>query len=281
MIYRRFILVVILLFVFSSAQAGPLDRDLQISLEIKQVENLSSESLNYVFYLNVKNLSSNSYFLTRYRYRFIVAEQEYLQLLTAPSGGLEISPSTTTMIAIPIKITYDHLFRAVDGVEDLDEVSCYLMGELFFGDGRRERGSLPIAYPGLFPIFRSPLAELKTLQANTVSIGGADLNVSAKFINRNGFDLRVSDIRYTLKLGGHTVKEGRIPGDKNVGKKSEREFQLHLLLNFFEVGKDVYAVLLKDEVRVSFSGEIEYFTDWGRITTPFNLTEDIVMIKWP
>ena len=270
---------VLFLVVVCFGLAGSLDKDLSISLEVKQVENLTAASLNYVFYLNIKNISSRIYYLTRYRYRFVVDEKEYLQLNTAPAAGLEISSSETTMVAIPVKITYEHLFQAIEGSSEMDSLSCYLMGELFFSDGRRERGSLPIAFNGEFPIYRAPEVEVLSLEARTVSLAGADLNVSVRFKNRNGFDLRVYRIAYNLKLGGFPVDEGQIEGDKNIGEKGEKEFTLHLLLNFFDVGKQLYPILQQSEVMAAFTGEIDFLTQWGRMHIPFSISRTLPISK--
>ena len=257
--------------------AGPLDKDLSISLEVKQVENLTTTSLSYVFYLNIKNVSSRFYFLTRYRYRFVVDEKEYLQLNTVPSAGLEIRPSETTMVAIPVKITYEHLFQAIKGISEMDSVSCYLMGELFFSDGRKERGSLPIAFNGEFPIFKAPEVEIISLDTNTLSIAGADLDFLVKIKNSNGFNLRIHKITYTLKLSGLPVDEGQIEGDKNIETRGEKDFALHLLLNFFDVGKDLYPVLQKSDVEAAFSGEIGILANWGRMQIPFSINKKLLL----
>lgn len=260
--------------------AGPLDNDLLITLEVKQVENLSTTSLNYVFYLNIKNISSKSYYLTRYRYRFVVNEEEYLQLNTAPSVGMELRPSVTTMVKIPVKITYENLFQAIEGVSEMDSVSCYLMGELYFSDGKRERGSLPIAFNGEFPVFKAPKVEIVTLEANSVSMAGADLDFHVKFKNSNGFNLRVQKITYSLKLDGHPVDVGQIDGDKNIEARGERVFTIHLLLNFFDVGKQLYPILLKSDVEAAFSGEIGFLTQWGRMQIPFSINKKFPL-KYP
>lgn len=260
--------------------SGSLDDDLSISLEVKQVENLTTTSLNYVFYLNIKNISSKSYYLTRYRYRFVVNEKEYLQINTSPSAGLELRPSETTMVAIPVKITYEHLFRAIEGVSEMDSMPCYLMGELFFSDDRRERGSLPIAFNGEFPIFKAPGVEIVSLDANAVSIAGADLDLHVKFKNSNGFNLRVYDITYSLKLGGFPVDAGQIEGDKNIEEKGEKIFTIHLLLNFFDVGKQLYPILQKSDVEAAFSGEIGFLTQWGRMQIPFSINKNLPL-KYP
>ncbi len=273
-------LPILLMMVVCFGYAGPLDKDLLITLEVKQVENLSTTSLDYVFYLNIKNISSKSYYLTRYRYRFVVNEVEYLQINTAPSAGLELRPSETTMVAISVKITYEHLFRAIEGVNEMDSIPCYLMGELFFSDGRRERGSLPIAFSGEFPIFKAPGVEIVSLDANAVSIAGADLDFHVKFKNGNGFNLRVHKITYNLKLGGHPVDVGQIEGDKNIEEKGEKVFTIHLLLNFFDVGKQLYPILQKSDVEAAFSGEIGFLTQWGRMQIPFSINKKLPL-KYP
>lgn len=272
-------LPIILLGVVCFCFAGALDDDLSISLEVKQVEKFTTTSLNYVFYLNIKNVSSKSYYLTRYRYRFVVNEMEYLQISTDPSAGVEILPAKTTMISIPVKITYQNLFQAIEGISETSIASCYLMGELFFSDDRRERGSLPIAFNGEFPIFKVPEVEIVSLDANMVSIAGADLDFHVKFSNGNGFDLRVHEIVYSLKLGGHLVDDGQIDGDKNIDTQGERIFTIHMLLNYFDVGKGIFPILEKNDVEATFSGEIGILTDWGRLRIPFSKNKKILISK--
>ncbi|MCJ7579316.1 MAG: hypothetical protein MUP98_02140 [Candidatus Aminicenantes bacterium] len=272
-------LPMLLIMLVSFSFPGDLDDDLSITLEVKQVEKLTTASLNYVFYLNIKNVSSKSYYLIRYRYRFVVDEKEYLQINTTLSEGLEIIPSDTTMVSIPVMITYEHLFQAIEGIGEKDSTSCYLMGELFFSDGRKERGSLPIAFNGEFPIFKTPEVEIVSLDANMVSIGGADLDFHVKVSNSNGFILRVYEIAYNLKLGGYLVDDGRIEGDKNIDVRGERTFAIHLLLNFFDVGKELYPVLQNSDVEAIFSGEIGILTDWGRLRISFTKNKKLLISK--
>jgi len=279
MIKRMTIAMMIMLAFFSFSPAGQLDKDLILSLEARQVENLTEESCNFVIYINIANGSPKSYFLTRYRYRFIVEESEYLQMNRILSEGLEVSPSGKTMISIPVKITYENLFNAIEKTRNLDAASCYLLGELFFSEGRKDRGSLPIAHSGEFPIFKAPRVEVVGLKANAVSLGGADLDFQFKMVNENGFGLRVDEIKYRLHMDGFPISEGRINGDKDVTGRDEKFFSLHLLINYFEVGKEFQAVLQKEDLVLSFEGEIEFRTAWGRMVVPFLCDERIIIAK--
>lgn len=254
-----------------------LKDDITILLRERQVQDLSNEGLNLVFYIQIKNSSAKTYYLSGYSYRFVVDQTEYLRLQTSLDSKLRIEASEETLIALPVKITYEHLFRTAEGVEAKEKVLCYIMGELAFADEKKERGRLPFSFSGEFPIYRDPLVELVALNINMLTIGGSDLNLEIKLINTDGFELMVQRVSYRIKIGDRPVGEGNIGGDKSIPAKGEKAFQLPLLLNFFEVGKDVYAFLQQKTVLCQFSGEIEIQTVWGSLTIPFDVSKNTVI----
>ncbi len=258
----------------ASAYAGLKD-DIKVTLMEKQVHDLSSDGLVLVFYLHIANSSSRPYFLSGYDYRFVVNQVDFIRLQTPVDSGIKVESKRSAVIALPVKITYAYLFKAVPSTEGEESVSCYLMGRLRFSDGRRDKGEVPIAFSGEFPVFRNPVMELLSLQINALTIAGSDLKFRVKIKNTNGFELPVDRIEYELKFGGHPVARGRFPGDKNIPLHGERVFTLPLLLNFYEVGKDVYGLLRQTEMSVHFTGEIELKTIWGRITLPFDLEKKV------
>lgn len=261
-----FLVIFLLLTSFSLSQGL---KDIKISLEEKQIKDLSPSGVTLVFYINIKNSSSKPYFLSRYHYRFVVNQKEYFRLQTSPEEGIEINAPGKTLIALPVKINYELLFQIADELRQEDKALCYLMGELRFSDGRKDKGGVPFAFSGEFPIFREPDIEFVALKSNDLTIGGADLNFEVKFTNRNGFEMLLDRISYTLKFGGHPINEGTIAGDKSIESHGEKIFSILLLLNFFEVGKDVYSVLQQPSTFCNFSGEIEVRTIWGKIKIPF------------
>jgi LEA14-like dessication related protein len=110
-----------------------------------------------------------------------------------------------------------------------------------------------------------------------LTIGGSDLNLEIKLINLNGFELLVQRVSHEIKVGGRPIGAGNIGGDKSIPPHGEKVLQLPLLLNFFEVGKDVHAFLQRDLASCQFSGEIEIQTVWGRLIIPFDVSKDIVV----
>lgn len=246
-----------------------LDNDLKIELRERRIRDLTLEGLTLVFYVNISNSSSKAYYLTSYEYRFLVKHQDYIQLQTRLDEGLKIESRNETLLAFPVKITYEHLFRVIPDMKDEEHPVCNLVGWAWFSDERRERGKLPLAFTGEFPIFRKPEIELVTVHVNTLTIGGADIDFEVKFMNRNSFELLVDRISYNIVLGGHSLDQGLISGDKNIEKQGEKIFALPFLLNFFDVGKGVYNVLNQSSIQCTFSGEVQIQTIWGRLTIPY------------
>lgn len=260
---------------------GALKDDIQISLEEKQIQNLSPSGLNLVFYINITNSSSKTYYFTAYDYRFVVNQVPYIRLETPLDTGMMIEASKNTLIAIPVKITYDLLFQNISEIEDADKVPCYISGGLTFFEGRRKRGNLPFAFSAEFPIYREIEIEFVGINVKMLTIGGTDSGFEVMFKNGNGFDFFIDRIAYSLKLGGHLISEGNIGGDKTIEKHGEKIFTISLLLNFFDVGKDVYSFLQQSSASCQFSGEIEIRNIWGRIKTPFDIRENIAIIRSP
>jgi len=279
MIKRVCLFFMALFIVSNSVLFSKLNDDINISLREKQVQELSQDGLTLVFYLDITNSSSKTYYLSGYSYRFIVEQKEYIRLQTPLEQGLKIEALNNTLIALPVKITYDLLFNAVIGLKQNKIVQCYIMGEMAFSGGRRDKSQLSFAFTGEFPIYKVPEIELKALKSKTLTIGGADLDFIAQIRNPNGFEIWADDGSYEIMFGGHLVKAGRITEDIEIGESCEKEIMISLLLNFFDVGRDVYAILQQGSINCNFAGKLELRTVWGQITFPFEVQKKIPIIR--
>jgi LEA14-like dessication related protein len=268
--YKTILLVVLLVAMAQFSFSVNITKDLKMELKEKRIRDFNLDGLTLVFYVNIVNSSSKAYFLAGYDYRFIVDQRDYLQLQTGLEEGLRIEAREDTLVAFPIKITYKNLFRTLPEMKNELHATCNLVGWARFTDGRREKGKLALAFTGDFPIFWRPEPELVQLRVNTLTVGGAELDFVVKFKNKNRFDLMVDRINYTLVLAGYEIEQGNISGDKNINKQGEKIFSLPLLLNFFDVGKEVYDVLDKSSTQCVFSGEVKIQTVWGQLTIPFD-----------
>ncbi len=266
---KSFLLFVLILAIANISSPASIDDDLRLELREKKIRDFSLDGLTVVFYVNIANSSSRTYYLSAYEYRFLVDQKDYLQLRTGLEEGIMIGPRDETLISFPVKITYENFFRELPEMEEELHAACNLIGWAWFSDGRRDRGKLPLAFSADFPIFKKPEVDFVRLLVNTLTIGGADIELEIKFKNENGYELLVDRISYSLTLGEHPIKKGTIAGDKNIEKQGEKIFSLPFLLNFFEVGKGLYDLLQQSSASCSFSGEAEVTTVWGRLNIPF------------
>lgn len=280
MLKKRISLWLALLMTFVSlAFPKSLEKDLSISLNAKRIRDFTVSGLSLVFYVNISNSSSSSYYLSKYDYRFVVNQQEYLRLQTSLSEQIEIGAKGNTLISLPVKITYAHLFEVVKEAEKFNKAQCYLTGGMTFSDGRREKGRLPVAFSGEFPIFKPPEADIVSLEVHAVTIGGADLTFEVSFKNSNVFELLVDRISYRLSLGEKPIGGGEIGGDKNIESLDAKVFSLPLLIEFYDVGKDVYNILHQPSALCRVTGEVVIRTIWGTLEIPFDKSKKIAVSR--
>jgi len=265
----------------SSALPVSLREDLSVSLEEKKIKDLNVSGLFLIFYVNIANSSSLPYYLSSYNYRLVVNQKEYFRLSNSLKEYIRIEARGKTLLSFPVKITYEHLFRVVEGIENEDKAQCYLTGAMTFSDGRQEKGRLPFAFSGEFPIFKKPEVEFLNLQVKEMTIGGAEISFKMSFKNSNAFELLVNRIRYGFHLAGESVGEGIISGDKNIESREIRVFSIPFLLSFFEVGKEVSLQLRQSSAHCRFFGDIEVRTAWGYIKIPFDKSDNVAVSRSP
>lgn len=261
------------------AAAGSLKDDLTISNYEKEVRGLSAEGLTLHFNIRVGNAAAQPCVLTRYEYRVVINQAEYLRLDVALDPPVRIAAAGETLLSLPLKITYRHLFQVIPALAEADKGNCFLMGSFVFADERRREEKIPFTFGGEFPVFRDPAVALLPLKINDLTVGGADAAFRVKLSNPNSYELFIDAFRFSAAFGERDVAAGEIPGDKNVEPRGERVFELPALISFFEVGQEVYGLLQAGAVACRFRGEIDITTVWGRIKVPFDVRQSLALSK--
>lgn len=258
----------------AAAGAAPAAKDdISLALKEKVIRNLSSSGLVLAFHIAVSNASSSGRDLVRYRYRVRINQTEYLNMAVALESPLTVPPGGETLIALPIKISYENLRAAVGPVEG--QALCDVVGEMFFLTERKREQKTPFAFSGEFPIFQDPEVDILPLKVNDLTVGGADVVFRPRFKNFNGYELIVDTIEFELYFSGRQVLAGPIPGDKSLPRTGEKIFSLPFLLDFFEAGEEIRGAFEKGEFPCRFAGRIEIASVWGRLHIRFDKTQPL------
>jgi LEA14-like dessication related protein len=259
--------------------AAPPKSEIEITVREKKIENMSTEGLSFVFYLNVSNPLDSAQWLAKYDYRLVIEQTEYLKLDTTLDAPIKIDSKRSVAVSLPIKITYDLLLRAVPNVPGKDKLACFLAGGMTFQDERRREKRIQIAFAGEFPIFRGMTVEFRPIETKALTVGGADLAFKFVLKNPNGFDFKVERLSYKLDFVEKTVSAGVIGQSLSIAQRSEQLFSIPLLLDFFEMGKDIYDGLAQPPLPVAFTGEAEVESVWGNFKIPFSKTDKVDVLK--
>jgi LEA14-like dessication related protein len=247
--------------------------DLRAELTEQRIADLTPEGLSIKFYLTLSNVSPAPHSLIRYRYRAYVDESEYLEIDVPLDAPILVEPNGQTPIVLPLKITYANLFAAIPGVRSEDRAACLLTGELVFQDERRREKRVPFSLASDFPVFRGLDIHVLPIEAKSLTIGGADVVFRAAIMNPNGFGVTVGSFRYKLELAGKTVSEGVTAKGLEVDSRREKEFAVPLLLDFFELGREVHDALAQPPADVRIAGTVEMATPWGTFSVPLDKSD--------
>jgi LEA14-like dessication related protein len=263
--------------VFQGTSVAGARDEVTLALKERVIKNLSSSGLTLAFHVALTNPSSAPRELVRYRYRVRINQKEFLNMDIALDEPVAVPPGGETLIALPVKISYDLLRAAVGAVEN--KALCDVVGDMVFLTERKKEQRVSFAFSGEFPIFLDPEVEILALKVNDLTVGGADVVFRPRFRNANAYELLVDKIEFELYFSGWKVLSGPIQGDKSLPQSGEKTFSLPILLDFFEAGDRVREDFQKAEIPCRFAGEIEIMSVWGRLFIRFDKTQSLPLEK--
>jgi Late embryogenesis abundant protein len=271
--------VFLLVLAAAVAATPPARKNIVVSLERKGIRDMDSSGLTLVFYLDIANSSRSDYSLAEYDYRVVVEGTDYFAWKASLESPILVEKEAATRISLPVKITYADLLERVPGTADLPKASCYVTGLMIFTESRGRQEKIPFAFSGDFPIFRDLELEVKPLDIKTLTIGGAEFTLSFTLRNRNSFGLTLGPLAYKLEVEGRSVAEGVISGGKTIEGQAELAFSLPHMLEFFEVGREVYDILQKPSAAAVLSVDAPFESQWGTFKLRLTRQGDISFVR--
>ncbi len=257
----------------------PAKKKIVISLEKKEIRQMDASGLILVFYLAIANDERSPFSLVEYDYRVVVQNTDYFALRTALEEPIPVAGKATTRISLPLKITYSDLLERVPAADEGPKAQCYVTGLMIFADSRGRQEKIPFAFSGEFPVYRPLEVEIRPLEVKTLTIGGADFTVVFACRNRNDFEMVFGRMFYRLGLDGRTIAEGVVAPGKKIESRGEIIFSLPHMLEFFEVGREVYDVMQKPSASGELSIQTRAESVWGEIDVNSGDKGDVQIVR--
>jgi len=246
--------------------------DPEVLLREKRIVEPSPEGFTLVFRLILRNAAAEAVRLTRYDYRAIIDDAEYLNLKVPLDEPISIAAGGEVLIALPVKLNYAHLFPAVPALKDKDIAFCYIAGGMTFQDGRGREKRIPMAFSSDFPVYRGLEFVPVPVEAKSLTIGGAEVVVGFAVRDPNGFSFTIDRLSYALDLVSFRALQGETGAGARIDARGEKIFTFPLILDFFEAGNAVYEGLEAGSLDIRVSGRAEITTPWGPWTVAFDKT---------
>lgn len=245
--------------------SAPAKKKITILLERKEIREVNSSGLILAFYLEIANAERSTYSLVEYDYRVVVQDTDYFALRTALENPIGVAAGESTRISLPLRITYPDLLERVPAAAEGPKALCYVIGQMVFADSRGRQEKIPFAFSGEFPIYRQLDVGILPLEVRTLTIGGADFMVSFSLRNRNDFEMILGRLTYRLDLDGRTAAQGAVAPGKRIESQGEITLSLPHMLEFFEVGRELYDIMQKSSAAAELSVQVRADSIWGEI----------------
>ncbi|HRD02212.1 MAG TPA: LEA type 2 family protein [Candidatus Saccharicenans sp.] len=247
--------------------AASAARNLVISLQEKKITELSPEGLTLSFYPAIKNNSDRNYVLISYFYRVMINGQNFFEQQVSLDESVTIFSRQSISLLFPVKISYQYLPAALS--ERQQQANCLVTGEMFFRNEKNKVEKAPFTFSMEFPIFKLPDIIFLPLAVKDLTLGGAEFTFSFQLKNPNPYDLLIKDLRLELCLGNRLIYQGGLAGDKALEPGGVKTFHLPLMLDFFEMGRELRDDLEKELVPFILKAHITADSAWGLL--PFGL----------
>ncbi len=263
--------LLIFFFNFNSA----VKKDLEVSLEGKKIDALSGAGLTINFLFRVANSSSQTYQLIKTSQRTLINQQEFFRLENSLERPIEVPPQSSTLINLPVKITYAYLFQTLPSLKGIERFTCNLVGWLTLVDQKRREQKISFVATADFPLFREWPLTFEPLEVKNFSLGGADLLLAFSLTNNNSFTWILRSLEGYLELAGkkvgslsQTFQDSLFPGES-------KRVVIPLLLDFFELGSDLHSFLEAPDIEASISGMMEIESEWGKFRLPLSVKQKV------
>jgi len=256
----------LLALVLTAASLAPAARrNVILTLDKKEIRDMTSSGLVLAFQIEVANASSNVYSLSQYDYRVVVEGTDLFAWRTTLDQPIPVEKEGKTRIALPIKILYDEVFKTIPAAEGKTKLSCYATGLMIFTDAKKRQEKVPFAFSGEFPVFKDVEVTVQSVEVKVLTIGGTEFVFSFSCQNPNDFELVLGSLAYRLDLDGKTAAQGAVEGENKLEPGGEKAFRLPVMLDFFEVGKEFYAVFDKPAAACHLGLQATADSGWGPI----------------
>ena len=227
----------------------------EVASEGFEITSLSFDSIEGLLIIKVNNTNSISIEYPQVAWSFKMGEIIY-QSGELPKGN-KIAPSTATEIQIPITVPFEKLYDEHPALQRVDVVPYTFVADFNFKLPFFGKSSNSIVATGELPLLKMPVLNLESILLSSMEPEQVDFAVTASVHNKNGFDINIDRVNYTLVINNTQWATGNTRRQILAKPAQKSNIPLNISLRTSSMVSEAYGLVLSEQdVRFDFRGTL-------------------------
>lgn len=271
------VFLILMMAMFSSCAALRDAADIQepnVRFSNMSIQTINFDGVTLLFDFDVTNPNRLDVSADSYNYEFFINGQSFIS--GTQDERLEIDRESTSTIQVPVSMTFSNLYESFRSVLRQDSVSYRMDTAVSFSLPVIGSRTVPVQAEGQLPIPKVPRIQFGDFEMKRLSFSGAEMELSFRVNNPNGFGITLAGADYALQVNGKEWLDTRLGESIRVDGSQTREITIPVELSASQMGSALIEMMggrkefsyrLTGQARVS--ADIEGFTE--EQTVPFDL----------
>ena len=227
----------------------------EVTTEGLDVTSLNFDSMDGVLVIKINNVNSISVDFPQVTWTLRLGENIY-RTESLPAGS-KIAPNTVHEIQIPISIVYSELYEKYPSFARLDTVPYTVTADFSFKLPIFGKSNNSIVATGDVPLLKKPVVNLDSILLTSMEPEQVDFAVTASIQNKNGFDIHIERVDYSLIINNTQWALGNTRRQILARPAQKSDILLNIALRTSSMVSEAYALVLSEQdVRFDFKGTL-------------------------
>jgi LEA14-like dessication related protein len=246
----------------------------QFSLHSIDLTSISFTGLDLLCKVNVENPNLIDIPFPEIDWELFVNTNSFIKGIIKNKSA--IKSRKTTVVDIPLQITYADLAKAVKSLQDAKEVDYALSLGAKFALPIRGEKVFNLEHAGKFPVLKVPTVKFMGINVKNVSVRRLDFELNWEVENRNGFAMEVKELMYNFAVNKSQWAAGKVPGTPRIPPDTKVLVPLTFSINALSMVKDITAIIANGtDITYTCGGKLSLGGGMpllGDIRMPFNFS---------
>ena len=264
MVRKKALLLFLSVFLFLICQTGmaAIKNPIQsvfnkpdVETEGFEITSLDFDSIEGILNLKINNLNSISIDYPQVTWSLKLGDILY-KSETLPDNG-KIAPNKVEEIKIPISIQFNELYEKHPSLQWVDVIPYTVDADFNFKLPIFGKSNNSVVATGELPMLKKPVVTLDSIQLTSMEPEQVVFAVTASLQNKNGFDIHVERVDYSLIINNTKWAVGNTRRQILARPAQKSDIPLNIALRTSSMVSEAYALVLSEQdVRFDFQGTL-------------------------